>query len=203
MWNDANMITSFPNFYCAIHADAHKHHIKQIVHLTYARPMLCIYSIRLTLPYIVCPFSQNWPNFSRKLILEGPMATTPMVVSMKEVIRIHRYKTFGEWTPFGETLWKHLAPKLQKRSRYHLHPCPVWGIIRHLLDGLIPNDSHFRTIFRTGVMANLGKVQHGPVCVQCLSSLTFLWQWAVGDRSSWNSSQNISNAWRLQEDKGS
>lgn len=200
MWNDANMITSFPNFYCAIHADAHKHHIKQIVHLTYARPMCCVYSTRFTLPRSL-PFLPKLTQIERKLILEGPMATTPMVVSMKEVIGFIGINVW--WVDF--ILWntvKHLAPKLQKRSRYHLHPCPVWGIIRHLLDGLIPNDSHFPTFcgqVSWQILAKFSMVR--------LRSMSFFFNFPLavgcGDRSSWNSSQNISNAWRLQEDKGS
>ena len=179
MWNDANMITSFPNFYCAIHADAHKHHIKQIVHLTYARPMLCIYSIRLTLPYIVCPFSQNWPNFSRKLILEGPMATTPMVVSMKEVIGFIGIKRLVS----GLHLVKHCETSGTQTAEKEPLPSASMSCMGHHQASLGWVDSQWFPLPHDFSDRCHGKSWQSSAwsgCVQCLSSLTFLWQWAVG-----------------------
>lgn len=85
------MITSFPNFYCAIHADAHKHHIKQIVHLTYARPMCCVYSTRFTFPRSL-PFLPKLTQIERKLILEGPICHHSHGCFYEGSHRIHRYR---------------------------------------------------------------------------------------------------------------
>ena len=165
--------------YCAIHADAHKHHIKQIVHLTYARPMCCVYSTRFTFPRSL-PFLPKLTQFFKEAHLGGTYGHHSHGCFYEGSHRIHRYKTFGEWTPFGETLWNIWHPNCRKGAA---------TICIHVLYGgmdagiswmgwfpMIPTSAHFSD--RCHGKSWQSSAWSG--CVQCLSSLTFLWQWAVG-----------------------